>query len=55
MNQTTSNFYSDVQRNLDQLGQEAALSADERDIVDDYANQDFGALQCAEHIAKARA
>lgn len=47
-------YFTAVQRRLDELGQSVSLTADERDIVDDYATQEFGAEACAEHIAQAR-
>jgi hypothetical protein len=54
MNDASGTYFAEVQRHLDEIGQPVALSADERDIVDDYATQDFGARECADQIARAR-
>lgn len=54
MSQESSLYFAEVQRQLDELGQAVTLTADERDIVDDYAAQNFGPEACASHIAKAR-
>jgi hypothetical protein len=54
MNDASSTYFAEVQRHLDEIGQPVALSAEERDIVDDYATQDFGSRECAVHIARAR-
>ncbi|MFC5550162.1 hypothetical protein [Massilia aerilata] len=54
MNDASNAFFAEVQRNLDDMGQPVVLTADERDIVDDYATQDFGAKECAEQIARER-
>jgi hypothetical protein len=54
MNDALSTYFNEVQRHLDDIGQPAILTADERDIVDDYATQEFGAKECAERIAQAR-
>lgn len=55
MNHVSSAYFTEVQRHLADMGQSATLTADERDIVDDYATQDFGAKACAEQIAQDRA
>jgi hypothetical protein len=54
MNQD-SNYFTAVQRQLVELGQTPNMTADERDIVDDYEEQEFGVNACAEHLAKQRA
>lgn len=54
MNLQPSDYSSDVQRNLDQMGLPTALTANERDIVNDYERQDFGAKECAMHFSKQR-
>jgi hypothetical protein len=54
MNRESDDFYTEVQRNLDQIGHSANLTDDERDIVDDYESQQFGAKECADHIARGR-
>jgi hypothetical protein len=54
MNQQPTDYFTQVQQNLDEMGQSGLLTADERDIVDDYEAQEFGAKQCAEHIANNR-
>lgn len=54
MDQASSEFFSEVQRNLDEMGQSTVLTVDERDIVDDYAQQEFSAKECAVHISKQR-
>ena len=51
----SSTFFAEVQSHLDEMGQPVSLSADERDIVDEYADQEFGAKECAADIAKERA
>jgi hypothetical protein len=54
MNDASSSYFTEVQRHLDDMGQSATLNADERDIVDDYATQEFGARECAVQIANDR-
>lgn len=54
MNEASSTYFTQVQNHLNEMGQSSSLTADERDIVDDYATQDFGAKQCAEQIAGER-
>jgi hypothetical protein len=54
MNDASSIYFAEVQRHLDDIGQPVALSVDERDIIDEYATQEFGAKECAAHIARAR-
>jgi hypothetical protein len=54
VNQTPTDFFSEVLKNLHQLGQSTDLTADERDIIDEYEDNEFGAKQCAEHIARSR-
>jgi hypothetical protein len=55
MNEASSNYFTEVQHHLNEIGQPVVLTADERDIVDDYATQEFGAKACAEKIASTRA
>lgn len=50
----STNYFTDVQRRLAELGEPVALTADECDVIDDYANQDFGAKECADRIAQDR-
>lgn len=54
MNDASTTFFAQVQNLLNGMGHSPILTADERDIVDDYATQDFGAKQCAEQIAGER-
>ena len=54
MNQTSSNYFTSVQQHLDSMGQSVTLTADERDIVDDFATQEFSADACAIHIMRNR-
>ncbi|WP_211284445.1 hypothetical protein, partial [Mycobacterium paraseoulense] len=54
MNNASSSYFTEVQRHLDDLGHSVTLNADERDIVDDYAAQEFGARECAVQIANDR-
>lgn len=54
MTNASSAYFTDVQAHLDELGQSVTLTADERDIVDDYATQEFGARECADLIANER-
>ena len=54
MSQASSAYFTAVQKRLDETGHDVTLTADERDIVDDYALQEFGAEACADHIAKER-
>ena len=49
-----SQYFTDVRTQLDQVGASATLSADERDIVDDFEAQEFSASACAKHIVKQR-
>lgn len=43
-----------VQQHLVATGATASLSIDEQDIVQDFAEQELGAQQCARMIAKER-
>jgi hypothetical protein len=54
MNTQASNYFAEVQRNLDSMDHSTVLTADERDIVDDYEAQDFSPEACASHIAQCR-
>lgn len=54
MSHASTDYFTAVQRHRDDLGQSVAPTADERDIVDDYATQEFGSEACAAHIAKER-
>lgn len=54
MNDASSSYFTEVQRHMDDMGQSAPLTLDERDIVDDYAAQEFGAFECATRIAHHR-
>lgn len=47
-------FYANVQSALHQLGQANDLTLDERDIVDDYAAQEFSPAACATEIVRSR-
>lgn len=55
MSLVTTEYFTAVQRHLDEMGQTATLTADERDLIDDYETQQFGAEACAAHIAQERA
>lgn len=54
MNDASSTYFTEVQCHLDDMGHSTTLTADERDIVDDYATQEFAAKVCAEQIAQER-
>jgi hypothetical protein len=54
MQEATSEFIGDVGTALHAAGGAPQLSADERDIVDDFAVQEFSASACAEHIRAQR-
>jgi len=54
MNDASSTFFTEVQGYLNEMNQSPTLTADERDIVDDYATQEFSAKACADHIAQER-
>lgn len=54
MNDASSIYFAEVQHHLNEIGQPVALTADERDIVDDYATQEFGARECAVQIGRQR-
>jgi hypothetical protein len=54
MTDAPTTYFTYVQRHLDDMNQPITLTADERDIVDDYATQEFGAKACAEQIAQER-
>lgn len=54
MNEITLDYFSKVQLELVRLGQNHSLTADERDVIDDYESQEFGAEVCAADIAKRR-
>jgi hypothetical protein len=54
MNPQASNYFTEVQRNLDAMDHSTVLTPDERDIVDDYEAQEFSPEACAGHIAKSR-
>lgn len=54
MNDASSIYFAEVQRHLNEIGQSVVLTADERDVVDDYATQEFGARECALQIERAR-
>lgn len=54
MSQESSQYFTDVRKELDQMGASVTLSADEEDVVSDYEAQEFSASACAQHIAKAR-
>lgn len=49
-----STYFAAVQAQLHCLGQAPAMTADERDLADDYEQQQFGVAVCAADIAKAR-
>lgn len=55
MIQASSDYFTAVQEQLGRKGLTVILSADERDVVDDYEGQEFSVEACAEHIAKSRA
>lgn len=52
MSEASSQYFTEVLHHLSELGQPVAMTADERDIVDDYAAQDFGAEACASYITQ---
>jgi len=54
MTEVSSDFFNQVQRKLAEMGFDAPMTQDERDIVDDYEMQQFGADACVEHLAKQR-
>jgi hypothetical protein len=54
MQEAISKFEGDVGIALHAYGDAPQLSADERDIVDDFALQEFSASACAEHIRSQR-
>ncbi len=54
MQDATPKFMQDVSAALDQVDAASQLTADERDIVDDFASQEFSASSCAEHIHAQR-
>lgn len=54
MQEATSEFVGDVGTALHAAGDMPQLSADECDIVDDFALQEFSASSCAEHIRSQR-
>jgi hypothetical protein len=54
MNDASSIYFAEVQRHLNEIDQSVVLTADERDVVDDYATQEFGARECALQIERAR-
>lgn len=54
MSDASSTYFTEVQNHLNEMGQSPSLTADERDIVDDYASQEFGTEACAEQIAGER-
>lgn len=55
MSEAPSSFFTEVQRHLHEMDEPVDMNADERELVDDYENQEFGARQCAEQILKDRA
>ena len=55
MSDISTTFFAEVQRRLDDIGKPVALTAHERDIVDDYENQKFSAEACAAQIVRERA
>jgi hypothetical protein len=55
MQEATSDFINQVQQQLQEKGASAELNIDEQDIVDDFADKQFSALQCAERIIDSRA
>jgi len=54
MSEAVTTYFNDVQRKLHEMNESANLSADERDVVDDYEQQGFGSKECAQSIAVAR-
>lgn len=53
MNEASA-YFTAVQEQLHMIGQSPILTADERDILDEYEDNEFGAKECAEHIARTR-
>lgn len=54
MEEASNDFFNEIQRKLAEMGLDANLSQDERDIVDDYELQQFSVAACIEHLAKWR-
>lgn len=54
MQDATPKFMQDVAAALDQVDAAPQLTADERDIADDFASKEFSASSCAEHIHAQR-
>jgi hypothetical protein len=54
MEEASNDFFNEIQRKLAEMGLDANLSQDERDIVDDYEMQQFSVAACIEHLAKRR-
>jgi hypothetical protein len=52
MEEASNDFFNEIQRKLAEMGLDANLSQDERDIVDDYEMQQFSVAACIEHLAK---
>lgn len=50
----SNEFFASVENHLYGLGVSTQMSADELDMVNDFALQGFGAVACAEHIEKQR-
>lgn len=54
MTEVSTEFFNEVTRKLAEIGLDSNLTADERDIVDDYEMQHFSVEACAEHLVKQR-
>lgn len=54
MNTTSNEFRADVENHLFGLGEPTLLDADELDVVNDFALQEFGASACAAYIRAQR-
>jgi hypothetical protein len=54
MGNNVGDFMAQVQEHLVEHGAAPALTVDEQDVVIDYAEQEFGAQQCARRIADER-
>jgi hypothetical protein len=52
LNAASNEFFASVENHLYGLGVSTQMSADELDMVNDFALQGFGAVACAENIEK---
>lgn len=54
MEEAANNFFNAIHRKLAEMGLDANLSQDERDIVEDYEMQQFSVDACIEHFLSRR-